>query len=92
MKYFAAFLPMLDPEKSEQYRPQHLAYLDRMGREGKIFAKGRFPDGAGGLVIYIADSLEEAKTYCENDPYVLHGARSYEVHEWEMTVVGEGKK
>lgn len=86
MKYYAAFLPMMDPDKSQTYRPQHLAYLEKLGSEGKIFAKGRFPDGAGGLVIYKAESLEEVLSYVQNDPYVIQGARGYEIHEWEMKV------
>jgi uncharacterized protein YciI len=84
MKYFAVFLPMLDAEKSVTYRPEHLEFLERKGREGKVFAKGRFTDGAGGLVIYKAESLAEAQAIVEEDPYVVHKARGYEIHEWEM--------
>jgi uncharacterized protein YciI len=88
MKYFAAFLPMRDLEKSQELRPAHVEFLDQKSQEGKIFARGRFADGAGGLVVYRADSLEEAKKIASSDPYVMHGARSLELHEWEMKVVG----
>ncbi|GAB3069122.1 YciI family protein [Virgibacillus ainsalahensis] len=84
MKYFAVFSPMKDEEKSKQYRPQHLEYLDEKGKEGHVFAKGRFTDGAGGLVIYKADSYEEVEEIVKQDPYVVSGARGYEIHEWEM--------
>jgi uncharacterized protein len=87
MKYFAAFLKMLDPEKSQTLRPQHLAFLEENDREGRIFARGRFVDGAGGLVVYMAESLEEARGFAESDPYVIHGARGLEMHEWDMTSV-----
>ncbi len=88
MKYFAAFLPMRDLEKSQELRAAHVEFLDQKSQEGKIFARGRFADGAGGLVIYRADSLEEAKKIALSDPYVMHGARSLELHEWDMKVVG----
>lgn len=88
MKYFAAFLPMRDLEKSQELRPSHLEFLDLKTQEGKIFARGRFADGAGGLIIYKADSLEEAKKIASSDPYVMHGARSLELHEWDMKVAG----
>jgi hypothetical protein len=88
MKYFAAFLPMRDLEKSQELRPAHVEFLDQKSQEGKIFARGRFADGAGGLIVYKADSLEEAKKIASSDPYVMHGARSLELHEWEMKVVG----
>lgn len=84
MKHFVVFLPMLDEAKSATYRPEHLAYLEAQRGQGRIFASGRFTDGAGGMVIYKAESLEEATAWAENDPYVVHGARRYEIHEWDM--------
>jgi uncharacterized protein YciI len=91
MKYFAALLPMRDQEKSQSLRPQHLDFLAQKEREGKIFARGRFIDGAGGLVIYKAESLDEAKQMAESDPYVRGGARGLEIHEWEMITFTEAK-
>ncbi|MUK90194.1 hypothetical protein GMD78_17620 [Ornithinibacillus sp. L9] len=84
MKYFAVFLPMKDEEKSKTYRQDHLDYLAKKAEEGAVFAKGRFTDGAGGLIIYMADSMEKAEELAKNDPYVVQGARGYEIHEWEM--------
>jgi len=86
MKYFAAFLKMLDAQKNETYRPQHMDFLVQKEKEGKIFARGRFTEGKGGLVIYIAESFEEAKKLAESDPLVASGARSLELYEWEMKV------
>ncbi len=85
MKFFAALLPLKDPEKSQRLRPQHLEFLTRMEQEGKIFARGRFLDGSGGLVIYKAGTLEEAGRIARSDPYVTSGARGLELHEWELT-------
>jgi len=84
MKYFAAFLPMLDAVKSQTLRPLHLDHLANTFRQGRIFAYGRFADGAGGLIIYKASSLEEATQFAKSDPYVVNGARRLEIHEWEM--------
>lgn len=84
MNYFAVFLPMLDQEKSNKFREEHLAHLDKMRRNGNIFANGRFLDGSGGLVIYIASSFDEVKSFVENDPYVIKEARGYEIHQWEI--------
>ncbi|MDF2714770.1 MAG: 2-hydroxy-3-oxopropionate reductase [Paenibacillus sp.] len=85
-RYYAALLPMRDEEKSRIHRSEHLAYLEEMRRAGRIFVNGRFVDGAGGLVIYKASSLEEARAMVENDPYVRHGARSCEIHEWDLVL------
>jgi len=80
--YYAAILHMLDPEKNEKVRPRHIAYLDKLQQEGKIWGRGPFADGSGGLVVYIADSWEEAKQLAENDPHVLEGSRRLELKEW----------
>ncbi len=86
MKYFAAILKMEDLEKVEDYRPQHIEFLQQNEGEGKIFARGRFADSKGGLVVYMAMSLEEAMKIAESDPYIVHGAAAIEVFEWNMKV------
>ncbi|WP_078553633.1 YciI family protein [Bacillus alkalicellulosilyticus] len=81
-KHFAAILKMKNPEINAKYRPAHLEYLQELEQEGKIFAKGPFIDGTGGMVIYIAESIEEAKELAEKDPYIIEGVRTLELHEW----------
>ncbi len=88
MKYFAAILKMKDAEKNKQYRQQHVDFLIQQEKEGSIFARGRFTEGAGGLVIYIAASYDEALKIAEADPYVNLGARSLELYEWDMKIPG----
>lgn len=84
MKYFAAILHMKDPSINQKYRPQHLSYLEKLEQEGKIHIRGPFADGAGGLVVYKAETFEEAKEMAENDPYIVHGVRRLELHEWKI--------
>ena len=86
MKYFAAILMMKDPEKNAAYRQQHIDFLTQSEKENKVFARGRFNDNSGGLVIYVADSLAEAEKIAKSDPYVSLGARTLEIHEWDMKV------
>jgi len=85
MKYYAALLLLIDEEKNRTVRPRHLVFLAQQESEGKIFARGPFTDGAGGLVIYQAESLAEARELANSDPYVAEGARRLELHEWAMT-------
>ncbi|MED4225490.1 YciI family protein [Neobacillus cucumis] len=87
MKYFAVISRMLDVDKNNSLRDEHLNYLKKLGKEGKVFSKGRFTDGTGGLVIYKADSQEVVKNMVECDPFVSEGARSYEIHEWVMQLI-----
>ncbi|MEH7120999.1 YciI family protein [Neobacillus vireti] len=84
MPYYAAILHMLDKEKNLQVRPRHIEYLDKLDQKGKIFARGPFSDDSGGLVVYIADSYEEARTLAENDPHVVCESRRLELKEWKV--------
>ena len=85
MKYFAAIQSIRDAEKIEANKQDHVDFLERMAAAGKIALRGRFIDGSGGLTIFRADSLEEARCMAEEDPYVRSGARSLTLHEWNMT-------
>jgi uncharacterized protein YciI len=87
MKYFAAILKMKDLEKNQQYHQRHIDFLLQKEKEGRIFARGRFAEGKGGLAIYMAESMEEARKIAESDPYVALGARTLELYEWDMQVV-----
>jgi uncharacterized protein YciI len=84
MKYFAAIAPVKDKEKSQRYRPEHLAFLKEQTERGHVLMNGKFADGTGGLVIYQAESLEAVEKIVENDPFVISGARDVTIHEWEM--------
>ncbi|NHN31095.1 hypothetical protein G9U52_14745 [Paenibacillus sp. S3N08] len=86
MKYFAVFLPVISVERSQQYRPLHLEFLEKGRNEGWIFANGRFVDGSGGLVIYIAESMDDVLAKVKQDPFVAMEARGYEIHEWELVM------
>lgn len=89
LKHFAVFLPMLDADKSVQYREEHLAFLAERRQAGMLHANGRFVDGAGGLVIYRAASQEEVESWVKQDPYIIHEARRYEIHEWDIVLADE---
>jgi uncharacterized protein YciI len=78
---------MKDPEKNQQYRPQHMDFLLQQEKAGRIFARGRFAEGKGGLAIYMAESIDEARKIAESDPYVVLGARTLELYEWDMKIV-----
>ncbi|MGQ3477736.1 YciI family protein [Paenibacillus sp. TY11] len=84
MAHYAAILHIVDTKKRTELHSKHVEFLNSMQEQGKIYAKGPFVDGTGGLVIYVADSLEEAQAMVEKDPYVSEKALSVELHEWQI--------
>jgi uncharacterized protein YciI len=57
------------------------AYLAALQRSGEIFLSGPMADGSAGLVVYDVQSLREAEQLVENQPTVLAGLLSVDLHE-----------
>jgi uncharacterized protein YciI len=79
---YVAMLPIIDQELNAKVRPAHLAYINQLFQEGKVVMAGPFTDKRGGMVIYRADTMEEAQRLAEADPAVSEGARTLELREW----------
>lgn len=80
---YVALLTIIDADKNTLHRPAHLAYINRLFKEGKVVMAGPFADGLGGMVVYSTDSEEEARLLAERDPVVAEGARTLELRAWK---------
>lgn len=79
---YVANLPIVDQELNAKVRPAHLDYINELFLKGQVVMAGPFTDKQGGLVIYKADSFEEAKRLAEADPVIVEKARTLELREW----------
>lgn len=79
---YVALLTIIDEEINTKIRPAHLKYIDELFKLGKVVMAGPFTDKEGGMVIYRADSYEEAKKLAKEDPVVIEKARTLELREW----------
>lgn len=79
---FVALLAIQDPEKNRAVRPEHLRYVEALWREGKVLEAGPFPDGWGGMVVYEAETEEQARAMAQADPAVTSGARTLVLHPY----------
>ncbi len=86
MILYAALLEMVDEEKDEQVLEIHKAYLKKHIDNGNIYAKGPFTDHSGGLIIYKANSYNDAMELAANDPVVLQGTRKLTLKEWRSNL------
>lgn len=86
MAYFVAILETIDKKKDAEILEVHKAYLQKNIELGKIFAKGPFTDHTGGLIIYKADTYEEALEVAKNDPVILNKTRKMIFKEWKSTL------
>ncbi len=91
--YIVESTPAMAPPQMLEILPEHLAYQKQMESEGKLFMAGPLSDASGeqmsggGMIIYRAASLEEAKSLTENDPMHAKGGRTFTLRKW---LVNEG--
>ncbi len=77
------------PDLIKQNLAKHLQFMIGLEKRGALFASGPFAPGGGaqigdGLTILRAVSLDEAKAFANSDPFVIAGARSYDIREWTL--------
>lgn len=67
-------------ELRKDLRPSHLDRLEKLSAAKRLILAGPFGDKSGSLIVFEADSAEEASAWAAGDPYVLGGVFSrYEV-------------
>lgn len=63
----------------------HVRHLKDLEVKEKLVLCGPFTDYSGGMVIFRADSLEEARGIAESDPFVREGYETYELRTLELS-------
>ncbi|WP_022867840.1 YciI family protein [Schaalia vaccimaxillae] len=57
----------------DEVRPEHRAFLGSLCEEGKIVASGPLVDQGRALILFNADSPEDALTALDADPFYTNG-------------------
>jgi len=76
-------------EQLAAHLPAHLEYMIANEKKGIVFASGPLSEVDGsqkgrGLTILRAADGEEARRIAEQDPFFIHGVRTFEVREWTV--------
>ena len=66
---------------------RHFDYLKELLHQGNLFLVGPCTDAAFGIVIFEAESLREAEMIAQNDPSVIEGVMSVEVHPYRISLL-----
>ena len=70
------------PEKIRQVVPAHVLYWQTAKLPG--YRGGPFADRTGGLISFVASSLEEAEEIIRQDPFILEGLIDQKwIKEWK---------
>ena len=66
----------------------HLEYLSGVASE-RYFIGGGFSNKPGGMIIFEAKDLAEAKEVADNDPLIKRNLYRYELFEWDLVILSE---
>ncbi len=73
--------------KRPHQRPAHLEYLERLQQQDRLVCAGPFMDKAGSLIIIEAETMEQAESIANGDPYLTHGVfERVEVHPFKRVL------
>lgn len=70
-------------DQVDQFRDQHLLFLDGLG--GLVAAAGRQDPPVGGVVLLDVDNEADARKVMADDPYVVNAVAEYQAIGWRPT-------
>jgi uncharacterized protein YciI len=73
---------IVDKEIFDLHIPAHKAYVEDLIAQGHQAKTGYWQDSQGGMLLFTADSLEEAKQIVAKDPLIQNNCVTYELHPW----------
>jgi uncharacterized protein len=87
MKFAAIIEYLQDKAKVAEIRPLHRQYLTSLKEKGQLAACGPFTDDSGALIVYEANSQEEAETLLKADPFNKNGVfLKYQLRPWNTVM------
>ncbi len=76
---------IVDKKVFDQFVPAHKDYVRRLNAQGRKAQSGYWGDFGGGMMLFEASSLEEARSIVGEDPLVRNGCVAWELHEWKIS-------
>lgn len=75
-------------EKSifDQYVNAHKDYVRDLIAKGHKAKTGYWAQQGGGMMVFEAASMDEAKTIIAADPLIQNGCVNYKIYEWRVVV------
>jgi Uncharacterized protein conserved in bacteria len=77
---------IVDKPNFDQYVPAHKAYVQDLIAKGHRAKTGYWVQRGGGMLLFEADSMDEAEAIVAQDPLVQHNCVKYKLHEWCIIV------
>lgn len=69
---------------------RHFQYLKDLLSAEKLVMAGPCLDGAFGIVVYRAETIDAAREIMDHDPAVMNGLMSAELHPYRISLLQKG--
>lgn len=77
---------IVDKATFNRYVSAHKDYVRDLISQGLVGKTGYWAERGGGMLLFKADSLEDAQAIIVRDPLIENGCVEYELHEWRIVV------
>ncbi len=77
---------IVDKATFDQLVPEHKTYVKQLIANGHAAKTGYWVEYGGGMMLFQASTIEEARSIVAHDPLVQSGCVNYELHEWRIVV------
>jgi uncharacterized protein YciI len=77
---------IVDKPTFDQFVPAHKAYVQDLIAKGHQAQTGYWRERGGGMLLFEAAALDEAKAIVAQDPLVQNNCVKYKLHEWCIIV------
>ena len=73
---------IVDKPRFDRFVKAHIAYVNSLISNGHQAQSGYWAERGGGMLIFTAESMDEAKRLVAADPLIANDCVTYELHEW----------
>ncbi len=77
---------IVDKATFDQFVPSHKAYVQDLIAKGHKAKSGYWARRGGGMLIFEAESKEQAEAMIAQDPLIVNGCVQYDLYEWCIVV------
>ena len=77
---------IVDKATFDQYVPAHKAYVQDLIAKGHKARTGYWAERGGGMLLFEADSMDEAKAIVAQNTLIQNHCVKYILHEWRLLV------
>lgn len=77
---------IVDKSTFDRYVSAHKAYVKQLIDKGHEARTGYWAQYGGGMLLFKAQSMDEAKAIVAQDPLIQNGCVNYKLYEWRVVV------